>query len=89
MKKKLLSVLLALAVLVSCLVPTIGIFAEDSVPKISDSTNIPGKTLWSFDGASVSAVPAGWEVERGTGTASVGFWGALGVSSLSYNAAPA
>ena len=83
MKKKLLAFILSLALIVSCFVPSVAVSAADSVANISDSTVLQGKTLWSFDGSSVSAVPEGWELELGTGT---NFWGSKNVCSLSYDA---
>lgn len=82
MSKKFLAIVLAVAVLLSCFVFS-SVSAADEIPNITDATVMPGKTLWSFDGSNVSAVPEGWEIERGY----AGFWYTSGAGSLSYDSA--
>ena len=79
MKKRLLSVILASAVLLVSL-PISGLVLAAGVPNISDAEYPIGKVLWSFNAADVSSVPAGWEASTPAGA-----WGD-GNTTVTYDA---
>ena len=87
MKNKFIAIVLSAVILLTCF--TVIPFAAEgtaTVPSISSTVVIPGETLWSFDGSTVSEVPDGWEVEKGANTSGTNFWGTAKTSSITYNA---
>ncbi len=75
--KRLLSVILAIAILVVSL--PLSFAASAAVPNISDAEYPIGDVLWSFDAAEVAAVPSDWEAST-----PVGAWGD-GSNTLAYD----